>query len=161
VRLPPILTDANYSRLVARRSNGDYNAIMDYKNSAYVYVIGSVNEGLYKIGVSRNPIRRLKNIQASNPTPLALVAMRYTDRPFAEEKRLHTALSPYRRNGEWFKLIPEQVSAIFKPLELIEDIKSEPKLERKTQTENDCETPLLTYDTARQMLRDLRASISR
>ncbi len=140
---------------------------MNYTNSAYVYVIGSVSDGLYKIGVSRNPVIRLKHIQASNPMPLALVAIRYSDKPFAEERRLHADLGAYRRKGEWFKLIPEQVSAIFKPYELTEGLhdanpRSEPR--RRTREENlredDCELEL-SYDTARQMLRDLKASIAR
>ena len=61
--------------------------------------------GLLKIGVSLDPMRRLKSMQTGSPVPLTmLAAIHGGDR---EEARLHRLFKPYRREGEWFEDRPE------------------------------------------------------
>lgn len=69
--------------------------------SGFVYAIGD-GEGRVKIGWSRNPVRRLPNIQtacAGKATLLGLV--RATK---VQETEIHQLLHAHRHHGEWFWL---------------------------------------------------------
>jgi hypothetical protein len=68
-----------------------------------VYVIEH-ELGLYKIGISMNPEKRLRELQVGNPFTLTL---RQTANPVNArrvEKHLHDTLSRYHFRGEWFDL---------------------------------------------------------
>ena len=65
-----------------------------------VYVISSAGE-YYKIGVAKNPIRRMVALQISSPVQLSIVAV--ADWPDAAERRVHAVLRQHRVRGEWFR----------------------------------------------------------
>ena len=46
--------------------------------TSYIYVIGSDNPP-YKVGISRDPVRRLKALQTGHPYPLQLHYTKETD----------------------------------------------------------------------------------
>ena len=68
----------------------------------YVYAIRNTVTGNVKLGISRNPEARLKQLQVGNDCRLELVAMRPAAARFADEKALHNANAHARLSGEWF-----------------------------------------------------------
>jgi hypothetical protein len=67
----------------------------------YVYAIQEEG-GAVKIGISRDPEQRLKQLQTGNSKKLTLVAVRKAENRYADEKHLHNLSKPYLVRGEWF-----------------------------------------------------------
>lgn len=67
-----------------------------------IYIIES--NGIYKIGESKNPEKRVKQLQTGNHLYLRLIKI-YDNLEYAKiiERILHTKLDNYRLEGEWFK----------------------------------------------------------
>lgn len=72
----------------------------------HVYFIQSIDGGPVKIGVSRNPHCRLREIQANHPHNLQIVAM-CQNGGRTLESAIHRALGDERLNGEWFEMSDE------------------------------------------------------
>lgn len=90
-----------------------------------IYLIKSLNEGLYKIGVSKNPNKRLKEVQTGNPSPVEIVQLYETDNAYKIESTLHNRYSHYNTHGEWFELsIKEEVNFIDVCLQIEKNILS-------------------------------------
>lgn len=68
-----------------------------------VYLLQSEN-GLYKIGVSKNPTKRVRQLQTGNGEKIRLVHTYSTNIPFLLEKTLKNLFDVDHVNGEWFKL---------------------------------------------------------
>lgn len=69
--------------------------------SLWIYVIQVGVDGPIKIGISRDPARRLRELQQSHPEQLRLAL---TFRGLAlEEKLLHEEHADLRLRGEWFR----------------------------------------------------------
>ena len=68
----------------------------------FVYAIRNADTGHIKLGISRNPEQRLKQLQTANSAKLELVAYRKAVNGFQDEKQLHNDNSEYRIRGEWF-----------------------------------------------------------
>ena len=71
---------------------------------ASVYLI--TESDCIKIGISKNPERRMKDLQVSNANPLTLLSTTlYKTRGQANlaEKRLHKACKRFKVSGEWFR----------------------------------------------------------
>jgi hypothetical protein len=66
----------------------------------YIYFIGS-ESGPVKIGYSRNPWARVKDISTSNHDTVELLAVVRTNE--VSERRIHELLADYRSTGEWFR----------------------------------------------------------
>jgi hypothetical protein len=65
---------------------------------------------LVKIGISKDPYKRLKELQTGNPFELALFAFAWVGSYTAArtlELAVHVALAPFRLVGEWFGITPE------------------------------------------------------
>ena len=80
---------------------------MKYSNKkGIVYLLGdSLNEGVYKIGVTRKKIEdRIKKLQTGNAGEIYLVDFYETNVPFFLERRLHMKYYGNKENGEWYKL---------------------------------------------------------
>lgn len=67
----------------------------------WVYAIKEEG-GAVKLGISRDPEERLKQLQVGNSKKLTLVAVRKAKNRYADEKRLHADNKPYKIHGEWF-----------------------------------------------------------
>jgi hypothetical protein len=66
-----------------------------------LYLIADRDRTVAKLGYSKNPDKRLKQLQTGHPRPLVLLA---TFRgSIADEVRFHQWLSPDRTSGEWFR----------------------------------------------------------
>lgn len=73
---------------------------------SYIYVIGSDNPP-YKVGISRDPARRLKSLQTGHPFPLQLHYTKETDicKTKLLETVIHRHLKMHKTSGEWFDVV--------------------------------------------------------
>jgi hypothetical protein len=77
----------------------------------FVYLIQSLENSYYKIGISKNPNRRIKELQTGNSSLLKLVETYQSE--FAEkiERTLQRRYAHLRKEGEWFDMsISNEVS---------------------------------------------------
>lgn len=77
---------------------------------SYIYVIGSEHPP-YKVGISRNPERRLRDLQTGHPEKLILHHKQSTDaaRTKLLETVIHRNLHLHRTHGEWFDIPMENL----------------------------------------------------
>jgi hypothetical protein len=79
----------------------------------YIYLIQSLEEGYYKIGVSKNPQRRIKELQTGNSSPLKLVETYQSEYADKIERTLQRRYSHLNKEGEWFDMsIQEEVTFV-------------------------------------------------
>ena len=83
------------------------NAIRDFEvpeecADMYVYAIRNTTTGNIKLGISRNPEQRLKQLQTGNDCALELVACIKAENRFQDETALHHAHASAHIRGEWF-----------------------------------------------------------
>jgi len=69
-----------------------------------IYLIQSLENSYYKIGVSMHPQVRLKQHQTGNPSPVKLIEIYRSDLAYKIEKVLHRRYSHARKECEWFDL---------------------------------------------------------
>tara|TARA_B100000035_G_scaffold269211_1_gene242999 strand:- start:370 stop:675 length:306 start_codon:yes stop_codon:yes gene_type:complete len=69
-------------------------------NKDSLYIIQSDVTGMIKIGRSKDPQKRLKQLQTGNPNKLKLI-VEFKEQGW-KEKILHEKLNKYRLEGEWF-----------------------------------------------------------
>lgn len=88
---------------------------MDEKTKK-IYLMHSAEIGAYKIGVSKNPIKRLETLSTGCPYSIDLIYKFVSKRPFMLEGALHSTYVQYKRNidgdplsGEWFDLPTNEV----------------------------------------------------
>lgn len=90
---------------------GPVSAVVWYDRPVrYIYVIGSSESSLVKVGISGAPEARLATLQCGNPRRLSILTT--FEGTGEDEKRLHDKLSRYRTVGEWFD-IPHSEPAEF------------------------------------------------
>jgi predicted GIY-YIG superfamily endonuclease len=70
----------------------------------YVYLIQSLEDGRYKIGVSKHPIRRLCALQTGNSSELKLVETYQSELAHQIERILQKRYSYLKKKGEWFDM---------------------------------------------------------
>jgi len=68
----------------------------------YIYLIKSKQSQLYKIGITGNIIKRMKNLQTGNSEDLILIYKYQTKNYNKLEKALHNRYSHLKINREWF-----------------------------------------------------------
>jgi len=70
----------------------------------YVYLIQSLENSYYKIGVSKNPKSRLKQLQTGNASELRLIDTYQSEYANKIEKTLQRRYSHLHKEGEWFDM---------------------------------------------------------
>ena len=72
---------------------------------SYIYIIGG-DVSPYKVGISKNPNQRLKNLQTGHAVKLKIHALKETDAVKTKmlETIIHHNIKHHRTNGEWFNL---------------------------------------------------------
>jgi hypothetical protein len=71
-----------------------------------LYFIADQRRRYVKIGISRDPERRLHDLQAGSPIPLHIVLV-IPGNGKAEEEALHQYFAKHWSHREWFKFAPE------------------------------------------------------
>lgn len=79
-----------------------------------VYIMGHLSDdfnvvGLTKVGISKHPKERLKQVQSVEPKRIVLVAQFWfwkRDHALRVEKAFHRACDGWRVRGEWFDMEP-------------------------------------------------------
>jgi predicted GIY-YIG superfamily endonuclease len=69
--------------------------------NTYVYFILNENDGLVKIGYSKSPLNRLKQLQTSNGNKLKLIYYVLGDKNV--EYAMHLRFKDFKVSGEWFE----------------------------------------------------------
>ena len=77
----------------------------------YVYLIQSQEDGYYKIGVSKHPKKRVKQLQTGNSSELKLIESYQSEYANKIERTLHNQLTHCKKEGEWFDMsLPDALS---------------------------------------------------
>ncbi len=70
----------------------------------YVYLIQSLENGYYKIGVSKHPQKRIQQLQTGNSSEIKLISIYLSENSNKVEKTIHRRFSHLKKHGEWFEL---------------------------------------------------------
>jgi predicted GIY-YIG superfamily endonuclease len=70
----------------------------------YVYLIQSLENGYYKIGVSKHPQKRINELKTGNSSPLKLISVFKSEFPYQIEKAMQRKYQYLNKEGEWFDL---------------------------------------------------------
>lgn len=74
-----------------------------------IYLIRRTDKNAYKIGKSKNPKKRIKQLQTANDSILELLYEFSSNYPDKLERFLHLHFHIKKMEGEWFELSNEQV----------------------------------------------------
>jgi len=70
----------------------------------YVYLIQSLEDSRYKIGVSKHPKKRVQQLQTGNSSELKLIESYQSEFAYQIEKTLQRRYSYLKKEGEWFDM---------------------------------------------------------
>ena len=84
----------------------------DQDRSGFVYVIEDTGSGYFKIGMSRDPVKRFEQIQPVLPFETLITCTFEVEDRYAAESFLHRRFSGKRAKGEWFDLSEEDLEWI-------------------------------------------------
>lgn len=87
----------------------------------YVYLIQSLEDSFYKIGVSKHPEKRLKQLQTGNSSTLKLIDVYPSEIANKIEKVIQRKYSHNQKVGEWFNLSIKEENSFKKECEKIEE----------------------------------------
>jgi hypothetical protein len=93
---------------VATVASINFNGGIKIIEKTNVYFIGSTEKMAVKIGKSKNPKKRLMELQTGNSTKLTLFGVIENVYP-RYEKDIHELMDHIRIKGEWFKLTDELI----------------------------------------------------
>lgn len=89
------------------------SSLHSYPNGQYVYIIQDVDvTGLFKIGRTNNPEKRILNFGIHLPFTVGIVHIIPTDNMCQLESVLHRKFASKRVKGEWFSLSTDDLEAI-------------------------------------------------
>ena len=89
----------------------------------YIYLIESYSdfENIYKIGYSKNPKQRIKELKTAHPHELTILYEFPTKHGRKVESSLHRLFKHKCYDGEWFRLNEEDISKFLIMCENIEN----------------------------------------
>lgn len=87
----------------------------------HVYLIQSLENSYYKIGISKHPKKRVKELQTGNASELRLVLTYQSEYANKIEKTLQRRYSHLRREGEWFDMGISNEATFIKECKQIEE----------------------------------------
>lgn len=85
-----------------------------------VYLIRG-NDGRYKIGIAKNPKKRISQLQTGNSDKLELIESYPSENASKIETALHNQFSHIKLNGEWFDLSITEETLFIKRCKTIDD----------------------------------------
>lgn len=71
---------------------------------SYVYLIQNLETSKYKIGISKNPKKRIKQLQTGSGEEIKLIHEFKSEFPRKVETAMHNRYGHLRAHGEWFYL---------------------------------------------------------
>jgi hypothetical protein len=71
--------------------------------ASYIYVITEAESGRHKVGISRHPTHRIKQLQTGNPERLTLTHVFPAPEHHATECKAHALLKQWHIRGEWYE----------------------------------------------------------
>jgi hypothetical protein len=80
----------------------DFEIPSEIKGTMYVYAIREMDSGNIKLGISRNPKARLKDLQIGNSSRLELVASCEAKNRYQDERLVQKDNQEFHIHGEWF-----------------------------------------------------------
>lgn len=104
--------------LINERKESDRNLnLLDYKKPlrvslGWIYLAQALGTSRYKIGKSKNPASRLKDLREQSAHPIELVHQIQCPDMLLAERSLHQRFAKYRVHGEWFELPQEAVNYV-------------------------------------------------
>jgi predicted GIY-YIG superfamily endonuclease len=87
----------------------------------YVYLIQSLENSYYKIGVSIHPKKRVAELQTGNSSPLRLIETYQSEFANKIEKTLQRRYSHLKKEGEWFEMSISNEVSFLQECRLIDD----------------------------------------
>lgn len=100
---------------------GDLFFIFTNSMKKFIYLIQSLESSKYKIGISKNPQKRLIQIQTGNGEELKIVAQYETENYSLIEGFLHRKYMHLKTKGEWFYLGLEEEMSFLSECEKAEE----------------------------------------
>jgi len=100
----------------------------ELKNQGYVYLIKG-EFGRYKIGASKNPIARLKQLRISSSQDHKLIATIREEDMYLTESDIHDIFEKYRVHSEWFELDEDAFEYFLKIAEIEDELYEKMKVE--------------------------------
>lgn len=82
------------------------------KPGKHIYIIQLGDTDIYKIGFSKDPDKRIKQLQSKCPIPLKIIYTNFGHDYEFVEKYLHYQYREQRVKGEWFQLSTEDIVKI-------------------------------------------------
>lgn len=89
----------------------------NYENNFYLYVIRCARTRYFKIGVAKNYIKRIEDLQRANPLRLDIAYTFLLPGESNIERILHKKFSEQNIRGEWFDLTDEDISELLRIVE--------------------------------------------
>lgn len=80
-------------------------------NKGYVYILKVSSDGIYKIGVSKNVERRVKQLQTGNAEPIEIIRTFLSDYPYKVESVLHRKFQREHVHGECYYLSEKDINS--------------------------------------------------
>lgn len=115
-------TDYLRSEEAKRKTQIKYKELINKEdNRGFVYVFANFFSGVCKIGFTKNPLNRLKQVQTGCPYKLEIVLV--INGSVKVEKALHRKYKKFKTNGEWFLFRGELKESIQKLSLTVENIK--------------------------------------
>ena len=79
------------------------------REKSYVYLLKVSSEGIYKIGVSKDVNKRIKQLQTGNPETIYLINKFHSEYAYKIESVLHRRFKSKHVQGECFYLEPKDI----------------------------------------------------
>ena len=86
-----------------------------------IYLIQSLEDGYYKIGVSKHPKKRVKQLQTGNSSELKLIESYESEHAHKVERALQRRYLHMKKEGEWFDMSISQEVSFLSDCKQIED----------------------------------------
>jgi len=86
----------------------------------YIYLIQSLENGYYKVGVSKHPQKRMLELQTGNSSILKLICIYKSKFAHQIERAIQRRYEYLHKEGEWFDLSLQEELSFNKDCQLIE-----------------------------------------
>ena len=88
----------------------------------YVYLIEDIDNKRYKIGVTKDLKKRLRNLQTGNSNQIQLLESFKSEYPFRLETMLHNKFKQFHHYNEWYELDKNSVDEFLNLCKYFNDI---------------------------------------